>query len=269
MEQKYPQIFDDWTREDVMRFIESGGNVNYEGSGLLTPLIYACKRKDRELVKYLLEKGANPDSDLSALIYSTEETFDLLIEYGANIHYLREANQKNLIYYTQPYATEALLKMGLDVNFKANGANILFHYSKPFMNEEKIKILFENGVDSQMIFEECNALEHAIYNGYHEYVAILLKCGMTADKEKLINDIDQISEPYTLEIVLEKIIFQKLDEHSLDTINRLIASYPDDYSERQINNLLNWKKQIESFHEKYVLHEYVSDSFSHSTKVRL
>lgn len=251
----YPQVFHNWTSQNVINFIEAGGNVNYEGTGLRTPLIFACEKEDRELVSFLLARGANPNTEIPALIFSTEKTFDLLIQHGANIHQKRTGDNKSLIYYTCAYVTKALIDMGVNVNHQSNGANILFHYSKPYMSEEKLKILFDSGINADIVFEECNPLEYAIYNGHSEYVDLLLKYGLTADRKKMIDNFTDINDTNTMDIVLEKIIFKTLDRESLQTIEQLIAKYPADYNHRKLNILDEWKNLITNFHEKYLLHE--------------
>lgn len=255
----YPRVFHNWTSQDVINFIEAGGDVDYEGQGLRTPLIFACEIEDRDLVSFLLERGANPNTDLPALIFSTEKTFDLLIKHGADIYQSRIGDNKSLIYYTGAYTTKALLDMGININHESNGANILFHYSKPYMSEEKLKILFDSGINKDIIFEECNALEYAIYKGHSEYADLLLKYGLTADRENMINNFEHMNDSNTMSIVLEKIIFKTLDRESLQTIEQLIEKYPKDYNSAKLNILEEWKKTITTFHEKYLLHDELNE----------
>lgn len=253
----YPRVFHNWTSQDVINFIEAGGNVDYEGQGLRTPLIFACETEDRELVSFLLARGANPNTDLPALIFSTEKTFDLLIEYGADIHHNRISDNKSLIYYTCAYVTKALIDMGVNINHESNGANILFHYSKPYMSEEKLKVLLDSGIDKDVIFEECNALEYAIYKGQADYAHLLLKQGFTADKNNLIANFSHLNDNDTISLVLKEIIFKQLDKNSLNLFNHLITCFSDDedYHFRKINILNEWRTPVTNFHEKYELHE--------------
>lgn len=253
----YPQPFHAWTRENLISFVEAGGNVNYEGQGLRTPLIFACEKKDRQLVSFLLARGANPNTGLPALIFSTEETFDLLVQHGANIYQSRMVDNKSLIYYTCAYVTKALIDMGVNINHESNGANILFHYSKPYMSEEKLKVLLDSGIDKDVIFEECNALEYAIYKGQADYAHLLLKQGFTADKNNLIENFSHLNDNDTISLVLKEIIFKQLDKNSLNLLNHLITCFSDDedYHFRKINILNEWRTPVTNFHEKYELHE--------------
>ena len=76
------------TLEMIKLFIKYGADVNYK-NGSKSPLFNACEKGNVEIIKYLLENGANPNDKPYPLIkacsfHPSYDVVKLLLDYGAN-----------------------------------------------------------------------------------------------------------------------------------------------------------------------------------------
>lgn len=128
-----------------------------------TPLMIAVYKEDYDMVKYLLDKGANPNAvnneKKTALMIANDEGNNniakLLIEQGANINTQDEDGCTALMTAAligDYEMVKFLLENGADINTKDNdGASLLDISYRPstalVQNREMFKVLVENGFD--------------------------------------------------------------------------------------------------------------------------
>ena len=118
--------------EQVAEFIGAGEDVNaVDPKNGFTPLVWAVFKGHDEIVRLLLENGADPNvvgqRGETALIVAARERaplgiYTLLLEYGADPNYLDEAGNGALMYaalYAPVEAIRMLLDAGADPNLKA------------------------------------------------------------------------------------------------------------------------------------------------------
>jgi len=83
----------------VRLLLENGAAVDNARSGFVTPLWVATYYKHPEIVRILLEKGANPDTKnlgRAPIHFGTDDIVRLLIEHGANIFIKNNINKTRL-----------------------------------------------------------------------------------------------------------------------------------------------------------------------------
>jgi ankyrin repeat protein len=160
------------------RFIEKNNmNVNCLGKSGSVPLGVAASRGNLSLVKYLLEKGANPNlKDVdgytalfdAVFIYEQalepklsmnpslkkydygikDEIVKLLIKYGGDVHIVNN-NDTTLLMYAIIYERKNLIsffiELGVDVNARNKSGNTALSYAIHKKDKEAIKILMQAG----------------------------------------------------------------------------------------------------------------------------
>jgi len=159
-------IFED--RNDILKMLlENDADADIENSNGSTPLFLAIKRYNLEAVKLLLDyncsleegilfhtvsaqQAADEKRTLEELKQISFDIFNLLLEKGANPHYLNF--DENLLTFTNILkVTEKLIDLGLNVNHvrKSNGCTPLKkHKEKIFKNKEDkaiIELLISKG----------------------------------------------------------------------------------------------------------------------------
>ena len=119
------------------------GKIKY-GS---TPLSNAVSQENIELVKLLLEKGAEPNNTslFNAVYGKNLAIVKLLLEYGADVH-TKNSNGRNVLFYANSKEiAQTLIDRGLDVNTKYTKDNTTPIFT--LWNLEVIQLLINNGAD--------------------------------------------------------------------------------------------------------------------------
>lgn len=153
----------------VDKFLEKGFDINMKDKEEFTPIIYSSSNKNRDVLPYLIENGANPvvvvrdgiKATTSYALYCTPEQLQVLKDKGVDFeerdpwgynnvyHALTEGNLKGAIWF---------LQNGLEYN---NPGTDIFNYAmtsgnKELLNEilkqvEDINVIFENGSTPAML----------------------------------------------------------------------------------------------------------------------
>lgn len=210
-----------------------------------TPLYMMCKIKSSdstqlyrrlELVKLLLDKGANPNLangtyQMSPIyIIENEKTFDVLIEHGADVNFKSEYvhifNE-----YTSFERVKKVLDLGLDTDYNVSYGNLYIHIFLKKMDSKTLSLLLER------VPEKVNEYDNLGWTFVH-YTA----SGVRAD---------------LLEVLLEKkVVLNKLTKsenegnygydngvkvgsNCLDIIYHLKSEYVERIGEKDTNELIN------------------------------
>jgi len=166
----------------VKQFIKNRNlDVNCSSEYESTPLGVAASRGNLDLVKYLLEKGANPDlkgaggeTALFDAVFIYEQALEpqildikpsmtkfdykikddivkLLIKYGADIHAVDDTNTTLLMFacmFERDAVADLLIKQGVDINVQdENGNTALIYAINDFYKINIIKMLLQAGAD--------------------------------------------------------------------------------------------------------------------------
>ena len=85
----------------VLSFLEKGFNINKKPYKQVTPLVYACRYLDRDMVKLLLDHGADVHNRQKriyplrqAAMRGDLEILKLLLKYGADVHFRLRPDDK-------------------------------------------------------------------------------------------------------------------------------------------------------------------------------
>ena len=160
MSMSYPDRF-------IKMLVKNGANLNKEGHELLSEYIYYFGQQDcNKMIKYLLNKGADPDKN-ALVVAVTKNNYDLvqiLLKNGADV------NQKN------EKGITAIMAACYSENYE----------EEPGINTRKqyriIRLLIEKGADISLKDNKGNTVEKYIQqyrknieNGNHEYTESLYK----------------------------------------------------------------------------------------------
>jgi ankyrin repeat protein len=179
---------------DVVRLlIRRGANVNLNHSG--TALTKACQYKHLEVVKALLEYGADAES-ASALWWSCHEGFEegvqVLLDVGVNVNHddgkngnaLRAVvtNPRNRYTGNMPRIVKMLLDAGVEVNYMGNHAGSVLEEAVYRGLKEVVQILLAAGADVKQGDRSESALQIALPREDADMVQMLLNAGACIDE---------------------------------------------------------------------------------------
>jgi len=173
----------------VIELIKKGADVNAvcdDGFGS-TPLIQACFKKHKDIVKYLISKGANVNAKLSTgqtalmLAIPSVEIVKLLIENGADVN-AKDRDGETALIESADFDYEIvkmLIKKGVDIDAKNNkGVTALMNACTYFSNEKVVKILLNNKANVNAIDNYGrSALIEASITGNKAIVKLLINNG--------------------------------------------------------------------------------------------
>lgn len=152
-----------------------------------TPLYIAVERQRPEMVRELLNEGANPNVYphlfvslfRAAIIWGNTEIIQMLIDSGANINHISIDFQTPLstaIKYKKYEIAEDLIKRGANVHVINHLKYNLLHHAVDRGNINLIKLLIDKGVNvHQQNKLGLTALQMARQNGQTEIVNLILK----------------------------------------------------------------------------------------------
>ncbi len=153
-------------------------------------LIAAVKNNDEEMVKSLIEKGANVNSKdkygHTALIYASEEGYKeiakLLIDGGANVNATNKSKVTALMWASQKGYKEIvqlLIEAGANVNAKDEDEETALVFAFRGNHEEIVELLIQEGAD--VYVKDCRGfttLMWASKRKHKKIVEILIKAGV-------------------------------------------------------------------------------------------
>jgi ankyrin repeat protein len=179
---------------DVVRLlIQRGANVNLNHSG--TALTKACQYKQLEVVKALLEYGADAEC-ACALWWSChtgfEEGVQVLLDAGVNVSYDDGKNgnalwavvtgPENPYHGNAPRIVQMLLDAEVEVNYMGNHARSVLEEAVYRGLKEVVQILLAAGVDVQQGDRSESALQIALPREDVEMIQMLLNAGACIDE---------------------------------------------------------------------------------------
>lgn len=167
------------------RLIELGIDIHAANSDGTTALHLACNDGATEIVRLLLNAGADPnvmDSDkfFPLLLSSEKDITKMLIEHGANVNLVGYENETALMSSENLDFVKLLVAAGADLNVKnKNGVTALEEFII-HGNGEMASFLIESGAD----VSEDRLVNLAIRRGLKNVVAQLVKNGADIDSEQ-------------------------------------------------------------------------------------
>jgi ankyrin repeat protein len=189
--------------------IKAGANLNvsepYGQNGVVSPLFYAVRGKNKKLTKLILESGAKTGMDLAIDMADDTETVNLLIHYGAGVNADIHGSTPLLgaVLKNNFDKVKLLLKNGADINGTFDSGGFCsesqgYTGDTPLMwaardgNAKMAELLIQSGADiNKQIAGKCEniyttdspdltgytALRYARENKHAEIVAMLIKAG--------------------------------------------------------------------------------------------
>lgn len=173
--------------------IEKGADIEARNVDGINALVYAVSLNDEEMVKFLLEKGADantvceienehiymPPTPLMNAVYNgNTNIINMLLENGADINYTTD-EMTPLIYAAYKGNTNiinTLLENGADINYTNYYGMTALMYAASYNQFEAVKILLENNADTSITDEDgYTALDLAKSEDYKDIVELLKK----------------------------------------------------------------------------------------------
>jgi len=155
--------------KELRKNIKEGYSVNSIGEYASTPLHYACREGNFEMVKFLIDNGADVNSknnystiypifDVITSINNQKNSFEilqLLISKGADINSV-DSFGNTLLYHAVEQENIALIKLliqlGCDINHcSRHDKDSVLHYAYFQKNREIISLLINNGVNRKKL----------------------------------------------------------------------------------------------------------------------
>ena len=178
--------------------IEKGADIEARNVDGINALVYAVSLNDEEMVKFLLEKGADantvceienehiymPPTPLMNAVYNgNTNIINMLLENGADINYTTD-EMTPLIYAAYKGNTNiinTLLENGVDINYTNYYGMTALMYAASYNQFEAVKILLENNADTSITDEDGRTA---------------LDMAKSKDNRKYNNDIVKLLEEY-------------------------------------------------------------------------
>lgn len=156
-------------------------DVNYDDGGVITPLIPAIWRGHTQIIKLLLNAGANPNirpASPLANALNNKEIADLLIAAGADINFKDKDGQTDLMTAAvegRVALVKALIAAGANVNIQNNKGRTPLINAALHGKIEVVKVLLEAGANPEIKDDEgYTAIIEPAFAGNLEIVKALL-----------------------------------------------------------------------------------------------
>ena len=161
---------------------------NFSQFSNMTPLMVAAQNNNTEMVKLLMDRGADAALDLlSAIKEENYEVTRMLVENGVDVNLSRrgETPIKLAIESGNLEILKYLLNKGADINTKTVNDVSLLHIAVFHRMYDVVKILIEKGIDVNLKdIEGETPLSLAVLIGLYETAKILIDRGANVDAEK-------------------------------------------------------------------------------------
>ena len=179
------------SEQTIQEIIDHGANVNAANQRGRTALLLACFYRQTELVKVLLEAGADPslaDEEGFSCLYAAVDgncsklTLQALINYGAHIDAKRQDGMNALLIACRTGQSESvmfLLEAGADANIIKPDGNTSLH-SAVYGNcsKDTLQKVIQHGVSVNSVNRRCQtALLYACEKAQADSVKLLLENG--------------------------------------------------------------------------------------------
>lgn len=173
--------------------IEQGEDVNLAGGKHRYPILAAVETGEIELVRLLLQRGANRYSRYAngdtALIRATKhgrkEILDVILEAGVDREVCDAKRRMTAahwaVQYDRPYFLEALLIAGTFVNPRDNMNRTSLHWAVQHNNVTNTKLLLEAGADLEARDDQDFTALHVAAGGSEAVLELLLEHGANID----------------------------------------------------------------------------------------
>ena len=184
--------------DKVKELIAKDTDVNEEDSASNTPLILATYFGHTDVVKTLLENGANLTNP--ELVWITaqkghKEIMELLISNGANINAKSSEDKSPLlmaIEWKHIEIAELLIDRGADLKFRNKKGTTLLQFATFYDNKDMVEMLLSKGVNiNDENSNKKTALNTAVEFGHREIAELLRKHGARLNQLEEI-EIDEL-----------------------------------------------------------------------------
>lgn len=176
--------------EMVAKLLESGADINYAVEGKTPPIIYAFNLPDLRILRYLIDKGADPCTEnpgKPVLMYAVEKfSVDEIREYfsGKDIDFnIKDTQGANALFYAKDCEKiEFLIENNADINCSNNNGEtpLLKHCRNCAV--DAVKLLLERGADANRRSNNGkSSLHYGISSGNHDLVKLLIEKGARID----------------------------------------------------------------------------------------
>lgn len=201
----------------VQTFLKRGGvDVNKRDESGNTPLIYVCMKNARDLVKLLLDNGADAglgnNQDRMPLHFAAEtgnsEIISLLTAAGADVNCTDRNGVTPLMVMARHGRTDAALKFirnpDIDITLKDNDNCMAIDYATSSGLRELVKALSQAGEHTDAYGN--TTLHHACWNEQGEVVKVLLE----KDKDSVNKVNDDGETPLILAVKRSNLVITQL-----------------------------------------------------------
>ena len=164
--------------EELKQYLKEGEHIDVLGEYDCTPLHYACREGNLEIVKFLLENNSNLNKKNR---YSTlYPIFDAL------------ASQNEKVLFPM---IKLLLDSGADINSSDSFGNTLLHHAVEKENEALIELFITMGCNVNQTFrhDKDTPLHYACFQKNEKLISTLIKNGASRE---LINLYNKTPESY-------------------------------------------------------------------------
>ncbi|MBN1799043.1 MAG: ankyrin repeat domain-containing protein [Spirochaetales bacterium] len=189
-------------REIVQQLIDAGADINsQEESEGFTACSMAVFLEDIGMLQFLLELGANPNimnkQHKTPLFIAAEsgqtEIVKILIQAGADPHFINtraynQASNTNILIAAvmsdNPETVQLIIDQGVDLNHPDSYGDPALNWAAFFGKSKVIDLLIKAGSDLNVVgYNSATALDHARNRGNSECEEILKKAGALSRKE--------------------------------------------------------------------------------------
>jgi len=160
--------------EELKKYLRQGVDVDILGEYDCTPLHYACREGNVEMLKLLI----NSDADVNKRSnYSTVyPIFDALSSF----------NDKNIL-----SIVKLLINKGVNIDSVDSFGNTFFHYAVEKENVELIQLFIDSNCDINrtLRYDKDTPLHYAFFQKNREIILILVENGANTDQKNLYNKV--------------------------------------------------------------------------------
>jgi len=179
---KWFKYVKDDNKDGIKRLLEEGVDIDTRGREQVTALMYALEKGHIDMVKLLIEKGADMNAQDTwghtvLMCASDIATARLLIEEGADINFQNKYGGTALLFFVSVNKhidmVRLLIEKGADTNIQNTGGYTALMSASMTGRTDVVKLLIENGAD--IFIEDKDGKTALDYSDTHEIRKILLK----------------------------------------------------------------------------------------------